>query len=169
MPFTVNCEPVLSIKSISKNCHVKKNPGDHCHNWQDMHQHRLLFLFCMLYVLASTQMDSTGSCHAADWLAGVMPLVRCAVSDGFAIAPADTSSGCYVADIYRAITAGTRVPVTTVTETGFFVLPQGGWHDDCIPCLCVNLCGQHSLSLFTAEAALPFIVRAGGQVATANE
>lgn len=27
-------------------------------------------------------MDSTGSCHAADWLAGVMPLVRCAVSDG---------------------------------------------------------------------------------------
>jgi len=39
---------------------------------------------------------------------------------------ADISTGCNVA---VPLQPGIHAPVTVVTGTGFFVLPQGGWHD----------------------------------------
>ncbi len=83
-----------------------------------------------------------GSCHIAAWLAGVMALVRCAVSDGSSIALQIPPLGSLWQLCTMPLQPGIHAPVTAVTGTGFFVLPLGAWHDKRIASFRQGLCGQ---------------------------
>lgn len=74
-------------------------------------------------------MDGSGSCHTAAGLSGVMALVRCAVLDDSCIALQISPPGAMWQLYPMLLQLGIHAPVTAVTGTGFFVLPQGGWHD----------------------------------------
>lgn len=74
-------------------------------------------------------MDGSGSCHTAARLSGVMALVRCAVLDDSCNALQISPPGAMWQLYPMLLQPGIHAPVTAVTGTGFFVLPQGGWHD----------------------------------------